>query len=200
MDVVDTISAIRQIRSTSDAQSLVICAPRPMIADESPTVQIGGSAGARKQRSWDAGQRLPDHVDPSSGRAPQEAVHHLSRRQSARSYAGWMKHVWPVTQAVISLAVWPLTITLSPVILVAGEPVNRYVMRRVRRSAAAGSAAEIGHGDRPVRAVAVRLPAPASLLLVVISNPLWIALTAPGRWVSDRFRRPPSMRAGTAAR
>jgi hypothetical protein len=38
--------------------------------------------------------------------------------------------------------------------------------------------------------VAVRLPAPASLLLVVISNPLWIALTAPGRWVSDRFRTP----------
>jgi hypothetical protein len=38
-------------------------------------------------------------------------------------------------QAVISLAMWPLTIALSPVILVAGEPVNRYVMRRVRRSA-----------------------------------------------------------------
>lgn len=120
--------------------------------------------------------------------------------QSAPSYAGWMKRARPVTQAVISLAVWPLTITLSPVILVAGEPVNRYVMRRVRRSAAAAPAAEIGHGDRPARAVAVRLPAPASLILMVISNPLWIALTAPGRWVSDRFRRPPSMRADTAAR
>jgi len=35
--------------------------------------------------------------------------------------------------------------------------------------------------------VAVRLPAQASLLLVVISNPLWIALTAPGRWVSDQY-------------
>lgn len=111
-----------------------------------------------------------------------------------------MKHAWPVTQAAISLAVWPLTIIFSPVILVAGEPVNRYVMRRVRRTPAAGSSAVIRHGDRSARAVAVRLPASASLLLVVISNPLWIALTAPGRWVSDRFRRPPSMRANTAAR
>jgi hypothetical protein len=97
-----------------------------------------------------------------------------------------MKHVWPVTQATISLAVWPLTIILAPVILVAGEPVNWYVMRRMLRSAADG--------------VAIYLPAPASLLLMVISNPLWIALTAPGRWMSDRFRRPPSMRADTAAR
>jgi hypothetical protein len=111
-----------------------------------------------------------------------------------------MRRAWPVTQAAISLAVWPLTIILSPVILVAGEPVNRYVMRRVRRSAAGGRAAVIDHGDRPARAVAVRLPARASLLLVVISNPLWIALTAPGRWVSDLFRRPPSMGADRAAR
>ena len=110
-----------------------------------------------------------------------------------------MKHAWPVTQAAISLAVWPLTIALSPVILVAGEPVNRYVMRRVRRSAPAGPAAVTGHGDGPDRAVVVRLSAPTSLLWVVISNPLWIALTAPGRWAGDRFRRPPSMPAGTAA-
>ena len=153
-----------------------------------------GSSGRRT-----AGYRLPDHVDPSSGRACQEDGHHLSRRQSARSYADWMKHARPVAEAAVSLAVWPLAIILSPVILVAGEPVNRYVMRRVRLRAA-GPAAVIRHGDRPARAVAVRLPAPASLLLVVISNPLWIALTAPGRWVSDRFRRPPSVRAGTAAR
>jgi hypothetical protein len=112
-----------------------------------------------------------------------------------------MRHARPATQTAISLAMWPLTIIFSPVILVAGEPVNRYVMRRVRRSAAAGPAAVTGHGDRPARAVAVRLPAQVvSLLLVVISNPLWIALTAPGRWVSDQFRRPPSMRADSAAR
>ena len=111
-----------------------------------------------------------------------------------------MRRTGPVTQAAISLTAWLLTIIFSPVILVAGEPVNRYVLRRVRRSAAAGPAADTRHGDRPARAVTVLLPAAASLLLVVISNPLWIALTAPGRWVSDRFRRPPSMRADTAAR
>jgi hypothetical protein len=111
-----------------------------------------------------------------------------------------MKYAWPVTRAAVSLGVWPLTIILSPVILVAGEPVNRYVMRRMRRSAAAGPAAVPGHGDGPSRAVVVRLSAPASLLWVVISNPLWIALTAPGRWMADRFRRPPSTPAGTPAR
>lgn len=111
-----------------------------------------------------------------------------------------MKRAAPVTRTAISLAVWPLTIILSPVILVAGEPMNRYVMRRALSSASAVPATVTGHGDRPTRAAAALLAAPASLLLVVISNPLWIALTAPGRWVSDRFRRPPSMRADTAAR
>jgi hypothetical protein len=79
-----------------------------------------------------------------------------------------MRHARPATQAAISLAMWPLTIMFSPMILVAGEPLNRYVMKRACRSATAGPAAVIG-------------------------NPLWIALTAPGRWVSDQFRRPPSM-------
>jgi hypothetical protein len=116
------------------------------------------------------------------------------------AYPDWMRRAWQVTQAAIEVAVWPLTIIFSPVILVAGEAVNRYVMRRVRRSAASGRAAVIHHGDRSAGAVAVRLPARASLLLVVINNPLWIALTAPGRWVSDLFRRPPSMPADSAAR
>jgi hypothetical protein len=111
-----------------------------------------------------------------------------------------MKQAWPVALAAISLAAWPLAIMLSPVILVAGEPVSRYVMRRERWSAAAGPAAAAApYGGGPARAAAVLLPAQASVLLVVISNPLWIALTAPGRWAGDRFRRPPSMRAGTAA-
>jgi len=48
-----------------------------------------------------------------------------------------------------------------------------------------------GHSGRPARAAAVRLPLRTSLLLAVISHPLWSALTAPGRWVSDRVRRPP---------
>jgi hypothetical protein len=99
-----------------------------------------------------------------------------------------MKHARPTAQAAVSLAVWPLAVILSPVILVAGEPVNRYAMRRVRSGAAGRTAAVTRNGDQPARAVAVLLPARASLLLVVVSNPLWIALTAPGRWVGDRFR------------
>jgi hypothetical protein len=111
-----------------------------------------------------------------------------------------MRSAGPAAQVAASLAGWLLAVVFSPVILVAGEPVNRYVMRRVHRSAAAGLAAATLRGDQPAGAVAVRLPAAASLALVVISNPLWIALTAPGRWVIDRFRGPPRMRAGTAAR
>ena len=107
-----------------------------------------------------------------------------------------MRHPGPVTQAAISLATWPLVI-FSPVILVAGEPVNRYVMRRVRSSAATAPVAVVRRNDRPTPEVTpVQLPLHASLLLMAISNPMWIALTAPGRWVSDRFRRPPSQAGG----
>jgi hypothetical protein len=99
----------------------------------------------------------------------------------------------PATQAAISLAMWPLIIALSPVILVAGEPVNRYAMRRVRRSPPMAGVTIVRTGNQPVRGVtAVRLTLPSSLLLIATSNPLWIALTAPGRWVADRYRRPPS--------
>lgn len=105
-----------------------------------------------------------------------------------------------VTRAAISVAVWLLTAIFSPVILIAGEPVNRYVMRRIHRYTASGPAAAIQHGDRPDRGAVVFLTGRASLALTIITNPLWIVLTAPGRWVSDRFRRPPSMPADTPAR
>ncbi len=96
----------------------------------------------------------------------------------------------------MSLALWPLIVIFSPVILLAGEPVNRWVMRRVRRSASTAQLAVVRHRGRPARAAAVRVPVRSSLLLTVISNPLWIALTAPGRWVSDRFRRRPPRAGG----
>lgn len=103
-----------------------------------------------------------------------------------------MRRPGPVTHAVISLVMWPLIIIFSPVILLAGEPVNRYVMRgcagvplRPRRPPPAVAA------DQLARQGPIRLPLHGSLLLTVISNPLWIALTAPGRWVGDRIRRYP---------
>lgn len=102
-----------------------------------------------------------------------------------------MRRPGSATHAVISVALWPLIIIFSPVIVLAGEPVSRCVMRRVRRSASTAQIAAGRHAGRPARAAAVRLPPRTALLLAVISNPLWIALTAPGRWVSDRFRRHP---------
>jgi hypothetical protein len=95
------------------------------------------------------------------------------------------------TRAVISLALWPLIIIFSAAILLAGELVNRYVMRRMRASASTAQAAVARPGHWPARPAAVSLSPLAALLLTVISNPLWIALTAPGRWVSDRLRRYP---------
>ena len=107
-----------------------------------------------------------------------------------------MRRPGPVTRAVISLAPWPLIIIFSPVIVLAGEPASRYVMRRVRRTASTAEMPAAGHSGRPARAAAVRLPLRASLLLAVISHPLWIALTAPGRWVSDRFPPAPPRAGG----
>ena len=102
-----------------------------------------------------------------------------------------MRRPGPATHAVISLALWPLIIILSPAILLAGELVNRYVMRRVRPRASTAGVAVVWHSGRPAHAAAVCLPPRTSFLLTVISNPLWIALTAPGRWVNDQFGRHP---------
>jgi hypothetical protein len=86
-----------------------------------------------------------------------------------------------------------LIVALSPLILLAGEPVNRYVMRHLRSRAPIAGVPVARTGDRSARvATAVPLSLPFSLLLTAISNPLWIALTAPGRWVADRLSTRPS--------
>jgi hypothetical protein len=75
---------------------------------------------------------------------------------------------------------------------VAGEPVNRYMMRHVRWSAPMAQVAAVHRPDPAAREVTlVRLTLPSSLLLIAMSNPLWIAPTAPGRWADDRLRKPP---------
>jgi hypothetical protein len=85
---------------------------------------------------------------------------------------------------------WPLIVIGFPLVLLAGEPLNRYVLRLAGRAAGISEVAVVRDGDMwPARAVALRrLPPHVSLLLIATRNPLWIALTAPGRWVSDRFR------------
>ena len=42
-----------------------------------------------------------------------------------QAYPGQMRRRGPVARAVMSLALWPLVIIFSPVILLAGEPVSR---------------------------------------------------------------------------
>jgi hypothetical protein len=139
-------------------------------------------------------EREPPFGVVVSGRAVIYLGGHIRRygAWAVQLYPGQMRRPRPVSHAVISLALWPLIIIFSPVIVLAGELVNRYVMRRVHRSAPAAQIAVVRRGGPSARAAAVRLLSQrTSLLLAVISNPLWIALTAPGRWVSDRFRRYP---------
>ena len=65
--------------------------------------------------------------------------------------------------------------------------------RRLRWGAPIAGVAAVRTGNRSARVVTlVRLTLPSSLLLIAISNPLWIALTAPGRWVADKFSTPPT--------
>lgn len=106
-----------------------------------------------------------------------------------------MRNVRRVAQAAVSLAMWPAAIALSPMILIAGEPMRRYVMRHLRTSPPIAQVAVARTDSRSARLVTpVRLSLPFALLMVAISHPLWIALTAPGRWVADRFSRPPPPR------
>ena len=72
-----------------------------------------------------------------------------------------------------------MIIAISPVVVLAGELVNRYVMRWRRARWA-------------VQTTQAPLSLPASVLFAAMSNPLWIALTAPGRWVGDQFANPAS--------
>ena len=101
------------------------------------------------------------------------------RELPVRSYNEWMRHPRLARYRAIGIAMWPVIVALSPVIVLAGEPVNRYVMRWRRARWA-------------VRSTQAPLSLPASVILAAMSNPLWIALTAPGRWVGDQFASPAS--------
>jgi len=66
---------------------------------------------------------------------------------------------------------WLLTIALLPLVVVVGEPLRRHVLRRRRQ----------GWQRR-------------SFALGLVTTPLWIALTAPARFVLDRAGRLPGPR------
>ena len=114
------------------------------------------------------------------------------------SYNGWMRLPRLGRYGAIEVAVWVAIIAFSPVIVLAGEPVNRYVMRwRQAHWAAPATQVAIsgsGGGQSPLR-----ISPPASLIFTALSNSLWIALTAPGRWMGDRFASPPRPRGRVSA-
>lgn len=100
-----------------------------------------------------------------------------------------------------------LTVAFAPLIMVAGEPLRRCVIAkpqaRPARLVSHSAAVPAGHpgGDDLARP-----PGPAQVFwrrprfwLLVGSNPLWIALTAPARWLLGRASRF-GHRAGVALR
>jgi hypothetical protein len=106
-----------------------------------------------------------------------------------------VKRLRLIGQVAVELVMCLVFLAFSPVILIVGEPVNRYVMRHLRGKSQLVGVAIVRRSGQLDRAVtSVRLTALSSLLLVSIRNPVWIALTAPGRWVWDRFSTPPSPR------
>jgi hypothetical protein len=100
--------------------------------------------------------------------------------------------VWQVSQ---SAAASLLTGPFAPLIMVAGEPLRRYVLARpaarpsrpgwnrtLRRSRPGTQAAMISHGPAGTVQVFWRRP---RFWLLVVGNPVWIALAAPARRLLD---------------
>ena len=77
-------------------------------------------------------------------------------------------------RALASCAVTLLVVGLAPAVLLFGEAVNRRYHRRL-----AGFPKPAG-----ARAWAPRRARAA----IVLNNPVWIALTAPARWLTDHLR------------
>ena len=77
-----------------------------------------------------------------------------------------------VARTLVFCAVTLAVIALAPLVVLAGEPVRRYYLRRLSR--------------RPLRS---RSAVMRGLALVVVANPVTIALTAPGRWAIDQVGR-----------
>jgi len=128
-----------------------------------------------------------------------------------------MRHGHTVGQFLQSVVALLVTVAFSPLVVVAGEPVSHYVLARPvagptrlgwHRVPRRSGVAMFSYGQAGTVHVFWRRH---SFWMVLVSNPLWIALTAPARWLRDRvsgfgrrgWRGPPAAggfgRAGRAA-
>lgn len=92
--------------------------------------------------------------------------------------------------------IWLLTVLLSPLIVVAGEAVRRHVLARPTARAAWPGRRQVRRRSAPGTRVAHFAPGRAvyaqeswrrrRFLMLWVTNPLWIALTAPARWMLGR--------------
>jgi hypothetical protein len=93
--------------------------------------------------------------------------------------------------AVTSGAVTLLVILLAPAVLLFGELVNRHYLRGVRPARDRLRMRVRRRGRRVVVRYAGPRQAPRRsrrMTRRVLANPVWIALTAPARWVLDHLR------------
>jgi hypothetical protein len=86
------------------------------------------------------------------------------------------------TAFALGAAVCLLVLVLSPVVVLAGEPAGRSLRRH--------ALARGRHNGRLALGASPRRNPAAFLLFTFTANPVFIALTAPARWVGDHVLRP----------
>jgi hypothetical protein len=84
-----------------------------------------------------------------------------------------MRPLRRIGHLITFLAVSVLVVMLAPAVLLFGEVLNRSYRRRL-----------VGY-PRPI---GLGVYARRTRMAIVLHNPVWIALTAPGRWLIDRLR------------
>jgi hypothetical protein len=111
---------------------------------------------------------------------------------------------WRLAGSVLAFcAVTLVVLALAPLVLLGGELISRHLLRQRRTGGAVSVWVVRGRGARSRAGPAlirrlpgrVRMPRPevrgertGGLALRFITNPVWIALTAPARWLSGLFR------------
>ena len=91
-----------------------------------------------------------------------------------------------------SCVVTLFVLALAPAVLLAGELVNRHYVRqppaRRDRIPVCRGRRVVFRNVRPGRAAYAAAARDHKLARWILANPLWIALTAPARWLLDRIR------------